>query len=664
MEVVRAPSSSNRGAHKSDEEDDDEDDEEPDSPEPARGGVPPGLKQVPPQRLRRRRANRVSICVAKCRSSRLAIERALARLQWEQVSRDTPEVSVSWLEHTDSTATVSPFQVMSKIEGMLQVCRKADLAACLQVMQERFPADYEFFPRTWIFSCLLPDQAADLERTMAEKKGWTYICKPTSGSQGKGLRLVRNFAELRGPLRDAFPRGAERLRPAEYVVQRYVTKPLLVDGYKFDCRCYAIVTGIVPLRAYLFEEGLARFCTTKYEKPRGRNLGNSCMHLTNYAVNKHSDAFNLARAHDAGSKRSLSSVFALIEAEGGPPTEVLWREIAGLAEKTILALRPALVEHMSHGEHGALYPAGPKGFHILGFDILFDEHYRPTLLELNANSSLSVLQPSSEPSESGSKTEVSELDVAVKAELLSQALLVANPLPHRLALQGRISWLEGTNAVRRAPIGVGPPIDEPIPLDDSGNLVHESASFTAPRPDRPDKCPALQPLKFESHKAFGHVQSHLLAYRIWRHFAFHPSGSYALKDGQARRYLGFTRTQFRQLCDAAGLVSQTPRRLGNEVAYLAAPCWPDRAAAELFFSRLGAEEAPGGNATLDFPMFLRCIALPVGEALIGDPNDMRDPLEAFVARVMASVSSSFGLSPRSGGGQGANSDEDECEESL
>ena len=34
----------------------------------------------------------------------------------------------------------------------------------------------------------------------------------------------------------------------------------------------------------------------------------------------------------------------------------------------------------------------------------------------------------------GTKTEVSELDLAVKEELICQALLVANPLPHNISL--------------------------------------------------------------------------------------------------------------------------------------------------------------------------------------------------------------------------------------
>jgi len=632
-------------------------------------GVPPGMKQAPPQRRKSRRANRVSVCTAKCRSSLLVTERAALRLQWELVSRDTPEVSVYWLEHTDSTSMVSPFQVMSKIEGMLQVCRKADLAACVQAMQECYPDDYDFIPRTWIISKQLPEQVADLEKTMSEKKGWTYICKPTAGSQGRGLRMVRTFAELRGPVRDAFPKGSERLRPAEYVVQRYISKPLLVDGYKFDCRCYVIVTGVVPLRAYLFEEGLARFCTTKYERPRARNLRNACMHFTNYAVNKHSDAFGKSRAHDAGSKRSLSSVFALVEAEGGPSPAALWGEIRGLAEKTILAVRPALVEHIAQGDRGAFHPAGPKGFHILGFDVMFDEEFCPMLLELNANSSMSVQQPGVVMAEGGPLREVSELDLAVKAELICQALLCVNPLSHGVALRRRIAWLEAYSWSTRCHGSVYPPTDEPIPLDDDGDLVFPSAAPGPPRIDLPSsRCPALCPLEFDSQPAMAYARTHLEVYRVWRHFSFNPPGSCPLRSSPgSRRYLGFGRAQFRQLCDAAGMVGgSSSGACGSSTscssagggaggpAALGPPCWPERSCADLFFARvmrgIGAEDSSqgcggsgggtaGSAAALDFTRFLRRFAQPVGELLTGADQragscNQAMALEAFIFRAL------------------------------
>ena len=57
-------------------------------------------------------------------------------------------------------------------------------------------------------------------------------------------------------------------RNAEYVIQRYIDKPLLVNGYKFDLRIYVVLVGTGALasemQAFIADEGLARFCTEKY----------------------------------------------------------------------------------------------------------------------------------------------------------------------------------------------------------------------------------------------------------------------------------------------------------------------------------------------------------------------------------------------------------------
>lgn len=56
------------------------------------------------------------------------------------------------------------------------------------------------------------------------------------------------------------------------MVQRYLSKPYLIDGLKFDLRIYVLVAGVDPLRVFVFNEGLARFATEAYVGPNKDNM--------------------------------------------------------------------------------------------------------------------------------------------------------------------------------------------------------------------------------------------------------------------------------------------------------------------------------------------------------------------------------------------------------
>jgi Tubulin-tyrosine ligase family len=68
------------------------------------------------------------------------------------------------------------------------------------------------------------------------------------------------------------------------VVCRYISNPVLINGFKIDLRIYVVVTSFSPLKIYVFNEGITRFASEKYTNTE--NFENKFIHLTNYSVNK------------------------------------------------------------------------------------------------------------------------------------------------------------------------------------------------------------------------------------------------------------------------------------------------------------------------------------------------------------------------------------------
>ncbi|GBG82841.1 hypothetical protein CBR_g36370 [Chara braunii] len=67
-----------------------------------------------------------------------------------------------------------------------------------------------------------------------------WIMKPIGQSRGRGIFLINDINEIS--------------YGSPMVVQRYISRPLLVDGYKFDLRIYVLVTSFNPLEAFLYKE--------------------------------------------------------------------------------------------------------------------------------------------------------------------------------------------------------------------------------------------------------------------------------------------------------------------------------------------------------------------------------------------------------------------------
>lgn len=272
------------------------------------------------------------------------------------------------------------YQKINHFPGMSEICRKNLLARNLSKIQKR--SEFDFFPKSWI----LPSEWSDFNLNYKRNDRTVFIVKPDQGCQGKGIFLAKSPKHI---MKIQKRNGSLN---SDFVVQKYILKPYLIDGYKFDLRIYVLVTSMEPLRIFVYDEGLARFATEPYSVPKSKNFSSQCMHLTNYAINKTSENFDKT---EQGSKRSMTSVFSLLESKG-VDTKALWKKICNALVKTLLIVQPQITKIM-----GVCFPKnrsertsktssfGSQCFEILGFDVLLDSTLKPWVLEVNHSPSVS-----------------------------------------------------------------------------------------------------------------------------------------------------------------------------------------------------------------------------------------------------------------------------------
>jgi len=322
--------------------------------------------------------------------------------------------NVHWIDDAnigDWLRRVEPWMRVNHFPGMNNaLARKSRLARNMARMMRAFPESYRFIPPTWV----LPDDVGDLTKRM-ENNGETkaiYIVKPDHLCQGRGIFLTTDCERIKKVAADS------REKDQAVVVQRYITRPMLIEGLKFDLRLYLLVTGVLgeggtlEPRYFLFRDGLVRLCTTPYEPPTPETMENRCMHLTNYAINKNSKDFQQNDGADggSGSKRSLRWFMDFVETEfGAKERRRLWHKLIGLCDKTLLTVHTTL-----EAEYTGTFPKdltggqmGCRCFEILGVDVMLDAKRKPYLIEVNHLPSFTCDSP---------------LDEDIKSRLIEQTM--------------------------------------------------------------------------------------------------------------------------------------------------------------------------------------------------------------------------------------------------
>ena len=313
---------------------------------------------------------------------------------------DSPEdADLIWLINRCYLGTYEPAlpqQALNMLPWDLPLVDKGQLARNLQRHDREIPAGGQLPAALGLSEMFLPTtyRLADEEewaafcnetasrRARGNSRPW--ILKRTDLSNGEGARILPD------PVRWAESGERERLiqggGAANYIVQRYIDRPLLLDGRKSELRVYWLVASLEPL-VVLYHPGTVRLNTQAY---RRADYGNDLIHITNTRRQLQSPELNASQRADHGANLRLKWTHSQLREDlvaRGYGSESLERLQHTIRQVLIRATNATLHELTDRvGEtRGA--------FQLLGADFIVDEQLRPWLTELQVGPGLSHDEP-------------------------------------------------------------------------------------------------------------------------------------------------------------------------------------------------------------------------------------------------------------------------------
>lgn len=149
-----------------------------------------------------------------------------------------------------------------------------------------------------------------------------WLLKPAEYNRGQGINLFNKLSTLehylkcskRGSDNQKTDASSGRKSPKasssssnivysrKFVVQKYIERPLLIEGRKFDARVWVLVDQEMNL--YIFKESYLRLSSEGFNLDETR-IEDKYVHLTNNAIQKNGDNYG---KHESGNIISLNEL--------------------------------------------------------------------------------------------------------------------------------------------------------------------------------------------------------------------------------------------------------------------------------------------------------------------------------------------------------------------
>ena len=213
-----------------------------------------------------------------------------------------------------------------------------------------------------------------------------WIIKPINLNRGRYITVEKNLKDIIEKLEMIQERKKINIYEkkkgyeikCEYIlIQKYLERPLLYQGRKFDIRLWVLFIAEQVDDVYIFRQGHLKATCNQYD-PDSNDL---YVHLTNYSVQKYNENFSKI---EKGNEIAFKDFQHELDKTN---TRVnFYRDIYPKIVKIVRITGGAAKGKMN-------FLNKKYCFEIFGYDFIIDERYQPYLLEINTNPGLEISSP-------------------------------------------------------------------------------------------------------------------------------------------------------------------------------------------------------------------------------------------------------------------------------
>lgn len=279
-------------------------------------------------------------------------------------------------------------QVVNHFPNIDAIAIKPNLIRTLQTFMDPFT----IIPETFILN--KQNAKKGYEKILASKNKY-WIAKPENEFGGFGIKFFNNSENAIEYVDQAFKKSVEAQdyrrkdidvirkidTEKEWIIQKYIAKPLLYKGRKFDVRVHVLILENGDI--YMCNYGYLRTSSEKYSLRLYKDdTKNNLIHITNQAYQIISENFGKYEEGNTPTFKEFEDyLIGEYGNEGKMMMEKLWNDWVDI---TIMILRKSF--HLIN-DKGKKVP-GRTYYELLGLDFMVDENLKSWLLEVNINPAL------------------------------------------------------------------------------------------------------------------------------------------------------------------------------------------------------------------------------------------------------------------------------------